>query len=405
MLHKATTFILVALLLAPLAGAQDSQPTNSAPLRVIRSQAVVEIDNGLVKARFSAGKDGVKQDYLAARGDEWVLLAEGFRPGTGKKAEVQVFADFEGETYGDWQAVGEAFGPGPSLGATAPEQLLRGFQGRRLANSYAKSDKPVGKLISPEFTIRQPYLRFLIGGGNHPGGTCIHLVVDGKTVHQHVWFQHMNTPGAMVRELSAGEVRIGMDLLLADAPHCRGYQMAAQHLWRRFGSEYFRRPRPQAMPYAEYAKVCYPANFLYQGYNVVGRQGLNHRQFPERPDLRAWQQWEVDGQPVGGLRLYAPQWYNYIANLGWWNSGHATRCRSPGPCRGSFRSTKPRRTSRTLMPPKRWPISPGCSRPSGHPSTSLPPIRLAVSRHSWVTANGSISERTASPIRSCASDC
>ena len=139
-------------------------------------------------------------------------------------------------------------------------------------------------------------------------------------VHQHVWFQHLNTPGAMVRELSGNEVRIGMDLLLsADAPHCRGYQMAAQHLWQRFGSAYFRQPRPQAMPYAEYAKVCYPANFHYQGYDVAG-QSLNHRQLPDRPDMRAWQQWEVDGRPVGGLRLYAPQWYHFIANLGWWNN-------------------------------------------------------------------------------------
>lgn len=122
-------------------------------------------------------------------------------------------------------------------------------------------------------------------------------------------------------EFGCDEVRIGMDLLLsADAPKCRGYQMAAQYLWRRFGSESFGQPRPQAMPNAEYAKVCYPANFLYQGYTVVGGQGLKHRELPDRPDLRAWQQWEIDGQPVGGLRLYAPQWSNFISNLGWWNT-------------------------------------------------------------------------------------
>ena len=140
-------------------------------------------------------------------------------------------------------------------------------------------------------------------------------------VHQHVWFQHLEAPGAMVRELSTNEVRIGMDLLLsAEAPKCRGYQMAAQHLWRRFGSDYFHRPRPQALPYAEYARVCYPANFNYQGYDVVGNQGLKHRNLPDRPDMQAWQQWEVDGHPVGGLRLYAPQWYHFITNLAWWNN-------------------------------------------------------------------------------------
>ncbi len=152
------------------------------PVRVVRTAGVVEIDNGLVKARFSAGMDGVKQEYLAARGGDWVLLAEGFRPRSGQEVKVAIFADFEGGTYGDWQAVGDAFAAGPSPGATSPEQRLQGLRGERLANSYARSDKPIGTLISPEFTVRQPYVGFLIGGGNHPGGTCINLVVDGKIV-------------------------------------------------------------------------------------------------------------------------------------------------------------------------------------------------------------------------------
>ena len=152
------------------------------PFRVVRGEGAVEIDNGLVKARFTTGNDGVKQEYLAARDTKWVLLAEGFRPRSREQAEVEVFADFEGESYGHWAAGGTAFGAGPSRGATAPEQILRGLRGNRLANSYARSDQPVGKLTSPEFTIRQPYIRFLIGGGNQPGGTCINLLVDGKTV-------------------------------------------------------------------------------------------------------------------------------------------------------------------------------------------------------------------------------
>lgn len=535
------------------------------PLRVLRREGFAEMDNGLVKARFTAGKDGVKQEYLASRGRDWVLLAEGFRADGKAKPKFEVFADFENADYGSWKTEGEAFGAAPSQGATAPEQRLREFQGERLANSYAKSDQPIGKLISPEFAVRQPFISFLIGGGNHPGGTCINLVVDDKVVltqtgensdamrlvewpvaefvgrrarfevvdsvsggwghievdqiefsdqsagalslydtslnpanrflvsealrsigrvtrkselvqiilegkqgettieqtvemrpgqscvhievkavlagkkptleyllvpltvtmdgkpdvthaptfkptsdsvigdrvffapvvdvqqgglfvalvpdldlinrhvalakgtrkhpdsnsfpitidpettsmptaldlelkvdshsgpvlgygmmdyivHQHVWLQHLNRTGVMVRELSTNEVRIGFDLLLkTDAPKYRGYQMAAQHLWQRYGSNLFTQPKPQAMPNAEYAKVCYPANLTYQGYDVAGDH-LTHRNLPNRPDLLAWQQWEVDGQPVGALRLYAPQWYNLSANLGWWNN-------------------------------------------------------------------------------------
>ena len=95
--------------------------------------------------------------------------------------------------------------------------------------------------------------------------------------------------------------------------------MVARYLWQRYGSRYFHQPKPQALPNAEYAKVCYPANFNYQGYDVAGEH-LTHRNRPNRPDLLAWQQWEVEGQPVGALRLYAPQWYQFIANMGWWNN-------------------------------------------------------------------------------------
>lgn len=92
----------------------------------------------------------------------------------------QVFASFDEGHYGAWKVVGEAFGTAPAAGATAPEQRLAGQHGKGLVNSYAKSDAPTGRLISPEFTIERPFIRFLIGGGRHPGQTCMNLVVDGK---------------------------------------------------------------------------------------------------------------------------------------------------------------------------------------------------------------------------------
>jgi sucrose-6-phosphate hydrolase SacC (GH32 family) len=93
-----------------------------------------------------------------------------------------VFADFEGEDYGEWKVTGEAFGTGPAAG-TLPDQMpVSGFKGKRLVNSYHGGDRTTGTLTSPAFKVSRKYIAFLIGGGGHAGKTCINLLVDGKVV-------------------------------------------------------------------------------------------------------------------------------------------------------------------------------------------------------------------------------
>jgi uncharacterized protein (DUF608 family) len=93
-----------------------------------------------------------------------------------------VFADFEGDTYGDWKVEGEAFGAGPVKGTLPNQQTVGGFRGKRLVNTFLDGDRKHGKLVSPAFRIERRYIGFLIGGGDHAGRTCVNLVVDGKTV-------------------------------------------------------------------------------------------------------------------------------------------------------------------------------------------------------------------------------
>lgn len=97
-------------------------------------------------------------------------------------ADELPLADFESPDYGAWHMEGEAFGPGPAEGTLPHQMLVSGYLGRRLVNSYFWGDGTLGTLTSPEFAIERRFIAFLIGGGRHPGRTCINLVADGEVV-------------------------------------------------------------------------------------------------------------------------------------------------------------------------------------------------------------------------------
>jgi len=100
---------------------------------------------------------------------------------TGKNIPGVVFADFEGESYGNWTVTGTAFGISPSTGTLPAQQEVNGFIGRKLINSFADGDPSTGKMVSPEFVIEKNFINYLIGGGN-VNGIEISLWVEGTRV-------------------------------------------------------------------------------------------------------------------------------------------------------------------------------------------------------------------------------
>jgi cytochrome c553 len=101
---------------------------------------------------------------------------------------TQLLEDFESGSYDGWVTTGDAFGSGPQS-----QKTIGSYQGNVQAhgewfiNSHqlrdsGKGDDHVGTLTSREFEIQHDTLRFLIGGGNHPGQTGIQLMVDGQAV-------------------------------------------------------------------------------------------------------------------------------------------------------------------------------------------------------------------------------
>jgi len=97
-------------------------------------------------------------------------------------AEDLLVADFEGSDYAGWTTTGTAFGVHPARGTLDGQMAVSGFAGKGLVNSFFGGDGPTGTLTSPPIKIERRHLNFLLGGGGHPGETCINLLVDGKVV-------------------------------------------------------------------------------------------------------------------------------------------------------------------------------------------------------------------------------
>src|SRR5579883_948018 len=115
-----------------------------------------------------------------------------------------LIADFEGKDYGAWTATGTAFGPGPAAGTLPGQMAVTGFLGKGLVNSFLGGDASRGTLTSPPFVIRRKSINFLIGGGRHPGETCLNLRVDGAVVRSATGrdSEHLDWDGWDVAELA-----------------------------------------------------------------------------------------------------------------------------------------------------------------------------------------------------------
>ena len=88
-----------------------------------------------------------------------------------------------------WTATGGLVNQPVPTGSIGGQQYVSGFQAYStgLINTFVSgSDVPQGTLTSPAFTITQPYINFLIGGGDNPypgsNATAVLLLVNGKVV-------------------------------------------------------------------------------------------------------------------------------------------------------------------------------------------------------------------------------
>lgn len=100
-------------------------------------------------------------------------------------AATKVFQTFDGDGFDDWKFEGKAFGVAPVPGKT-PEmkEEFKNYSGEYLVVSSHGGDGATGSLTSAEITLPEPYIAFLVGGGNQAGKTAVQLLVDGKVVRE-----------------------------------------------------------------------------------------------------------------------------------------------------------------------------------------------------------------------------
>lgn len=140
--------------------------------------------------RGLAAAAGDLTNTVSRRGDATLLSMALAPPPPSDRPDI-VFEDWSKPGYEGWAVEGVAFGSGPIGKADIP-----GYQGDvggdtpRVVNSHATApggdvaakDSGTGKLTSRPFPVARRFIRLWIGGGNHPGQTCVNLLVDGKTV-------------------------------------------------------------------------------------------------------------------------------------------------------------------------------------------------------------------------------
>ncbi len=126
-------------------------------------------------------------------------------------AATEVFQTFEGDGFDGWQAEGSAFGLAPIAGKTDDmAKPFTAYANDSLAASTHGGDAAKGSLMSPEFTIKEPYITFLIAGANVAEKTAAQLVIDGKVVREAVGKGSLRLEAALwdVKEFTGRQARI-----------------------------------------------------------------------------------------------------------------------------------------------------------------------------------------------------
>lgn len=152
------------------------------------------VDKGSVEVFVDDGKDVHSSQVYFAAGDSGIQLYTDGGAATFSNFTIReyaditaaaepgtVYQDFEAADYGSWTTTGEAFGTGPVSGALDGQAEVTGYQGEQFATSFHDGDSATGTLVSPDFTIEEPFVNLLVGGGELPAPGEVFADFEGST--------------------------------------------------------------------------------------------------------------------------------------------------------------------------------------------------------------------------------
>lgn len=147
---------------------------------------------------FAHAETSIRHGFLATGRTTYIYEEPPPAPPSSASAEEKdaepspdrVFEDFERKTWAPWTVEGTAFGPGPVEIKKVPSYqgdinaldafCVQSHNARASGGNVQKGDSHQGTITSPAFTIDFDAIRLRVGGGNHKGGTCVELLIDGK---------------------------------------------------------------------------------------------------------------------------------------------------------------------------------------------------------------------------------
>jgi len=256
-------------------------------------------------------KSGSNSFVLSSHGPGVVIRKQIAIPSIGNKVQIRLTADFEkrprleyfldsyafvpdgrpdstfspGLRIGDNQVVGDHFFRSPAISAQ------KGSLAAILMPDVdvLAENRPMPTIVDLDFNSG------VVNRGLMSYGFCDHRLVA------HVAFAH---DPSMTRKVP-NHLELGLNLIVtAKATPYGAYQIASDESWKDVGHRYFDRILPQAMPFEEYARVCYPAAFTEkQGNNVLG-----------------WFDVEIGGKPCGGVMAGWGYQEGWVSWQPWFNN-------------------------------------------------------------------------------------